>query len=179
MPTFDFGQPERTIVQMAYIVPDLHEAMDVWTRDLGAGPWFHRERFTGLAARYRGQPSTAAITLAMGFAGHMQIELIQPLDDEPSIYREVRDARGWGFHHFGMTSRAIEDDAARFTAQGDEEAFRLGVPTGGEVVYLDTRGRLPGMLELIPASPALESMFTRFYRASLDWDGTDPVRPFA
>jgi hypothetical protein len=177
MPAFDFGQPENTIIQMAYIVPDLHEAMAVWSADVHAGPWFHRDRFTGIDPVYRGQPSQAAIALAMGFAGHMQIELIQPLDEHPSIYREVRDARGWGFHHFGLATRDLQADLRRFAALGDEEAFRLSVPTG-DIVYLDTHGRLPGMIELIEVGPSLESLFTRFYRASVGWDGSDPVRPF-
>lgn len=35
-----------------------------------------------------------------------------------------------------------------------------------------------GMLELIAWPPAMEEMFGRFHQASIDWDGSDPVRPF-
>ena len=66
----------------------------------------------------------------------------------------------------------------RYAKLGMEVAFRAGVPTGGDVVYLDTRGALPGFVELIPTNPVMEQVFTSFYRASVDWDGRDPVRPF-
>ena len=59
-----------------------------------------------------------------------------------------------------------------------DEAFRAGVPTGGEVVYLDTHGALPGFVELIPTNSVMDRVFGDFYRASLNWDGTAPIRPF-
>jgi hypothetical protein len=31
MPTLDFGQPESGIIQMAYVVADIHAAMAQWT----------------------------------------------------------------------------------------------------------------------------------------------------
>jgi hypothetical protein len=70
------GQRVGQIVQMAYVVEDIHAAMDLWVRDCGVGPWFLLESFTGPERRYRGQPATADIKLAMSFAGHMNIELI-------------------------------------------------------------------------------------------------------
>ena len=33
----------------------------------------------------------------MAFAGHMNIELIQPNNSAPSVYREVIERRGYGF----------------------------------------------------------------------------------
>lgn len=178
MTSFDFGQPDDGIMQMAYIVPDIQAAMRSWSADMRVGPWFLLDHFSGDDPTYRGAPCHADVSLAMGFAGHMQIELIQPNDEHPSVYKETRDQRGWGFHHFGVGSRDFEGDIARYEAQGYELAFRAGVPTGGSVGYMDTKGQLPGMLELIEIGPMMEAVFTKFYRASLGWDGTDPVRPF-
>jgi len=179
MPTLDFGQPAGGIIQMAYVVADIQAAMQQWTLDLHVGPWFLLDRFTGDDPEYRGGPTDAAVTLAMAFAGHMQIELLQPLDDEPSVYRETIEAQGHGFHHWGVGSRDFEDDIARYEAQGYEVAFRAGVPTGGSVAYLDTKGALPGFVELIELGDQMERAFTGFFGASLAWDGSDPVRPFA
>ena len=179
MPTLDFGQPERGIIQMAYVVPDIRAAMDQWTLDLHVGPWFLLDHFTGDDPEYRGAPSLAAVTLAMAFAGHMQIELLQPLDDHPSVYREAISAHGYGFHHYGVGSRDFDGDIGRYEARGYEVAFRAGVPTGGSVCYMDTKGALPGFVEIIEIGPVMESTFAAFYGASLGWDGSDPVRPFA
>ena len=179
MTSFNFGQPDDGIIQMAYIVDDIQKAMWSWSTDLRVGPWFLLDHFLGVDPQYRGAPSHADVAIAMGFAGHMQIELIQPNDDNASVYRETRDQRGWGFHHFGVASFHFEADIARYEAKGYELAFRAGVPTGGSVGYLDTHGDLPGMLEMIEVGPLLETMFTRFYQASVGWDGADPVREFA
>jgi len=36
----------------------------------------------------------------------------------------------------------------------------------------------PGFVELIPANSGTDEMFTRYWRAGVDWDGKDPIRPF-
>ena len=44
---------------------------------------------------------------------------------------------------------------------------------------MDTKGALPGFVELIEIGDVMEQVFTGFYASSLGWDGSDPVRPFA
>jgi Glyoxalase/Bleomycin resistance protein/Dioxygenase superfamily len=114
----------------------------------------------------------------MAFASHMQIELIQPNDEEPSVYKETIDATGYGFHHFGVASDDVDADIAELEARGYALAFKASVPTGGHVAYMDGGPNQPGFLELCAASPAFEELFGRFHQASVDWDGSDPVRPF-
>ena len=179
MALLSFGQPANGIMQMAYVVPDLKAAIGTWAERLRVGPWFVLDRFAGLNPVYRSKPSRAEIALAMSFAGHMNIELIQPLDEHPSVYREHIDRHGHGFHHFGIATADFAADLERYEAKGMEVAFRLGVPTGGEVAYLDTHGTLPGFVELIETSPGMERAFAGFYGAALAWDGTNPIRPFA
>ena len=173
-----FGQPDNGIIQMAYVVPDLRAAMMQWTRSLHAGPWFVLEHVTFDSPQYRGQPSQAAITLAMGFAGHMNIELIQTEDDAPSVYREMIERRGYGFHHWGVATWDFDAAVARYQSEGHALAFLASVPTGGRVGYMDTTAVLPGYTEVIELGGAFAEVFGRFYRASLDWDGNDPVRSF-
>ncbi len=178
MPELSFGQPMGGIMQMAYTVADIRAAIDEWIIRLNVGPWFLLEHFTGEHPRYRGQPSEADVAIAMSFAGHMNIELIQPNDDKPSVYQEAIASRGHGFHHWGTASADVDADVARYAKHGMTEAFRAGVPTGGDVVYLDTHGALPGFIELIPTNELMDEVFTRFYRTCRDWDGSDPIRPF-
>jgi Glyoxalase/Bleomycin resistance protein/Dioxygenase superfamily len=178
MPTLSFGAPMGGVVQMAYTVQDIRAAIDEWTSRLSVGPWFLLEHFTGERPRYRGRPSRADVAIAMSFSGSMNIELIQPNDAHPSVYKETIDAAGYGFHHWGVASADVDGDVARYAALGMREAFRAGVPTGGDVVYLDASGALPGFLELIPVNALMEAVFGRFCTAAHDWDGKDPVRPF-
>jgi hypothetical protein len=176
MTSFGFGQPQGGIIQMAYVVTDIQAAMRHWIDDLKVGPWFLIDHFTGLDPVYRGAPSQADVTIAMAFAGHMLIELIQPNDDHPSVYRELLDTKGPGFHHFGVASTDIDGDVARLEAKGYTLAFRAGVPTGGEVAYMDSGPDKDGFLEFIEATTGMDETFTRFFRAAQDWDGSEPIR---
>ena len=179
MSLLGFGQPPTGVFQMAYVVEDIDASMRRWVEQLKVGPWFLLEHFTGERGTSRGEPTEADVGLALAFAGHMLVELIALNDDEPSVWREGIDQRGYGFHHFGVGSLDYDADLARHFEQGHELAFECWVPTGGRVSYVDTTAELPGYVELIEMDAATDAAFTRFYAASLAWDGSDPVRPFA
>lgn len=176
---FGFGQPYGGIMQTAFVVEDIRAAIGHFVTNCHAGPFFLLDKFGDASHSYRGAPSQAQVAIAMGFAGSMQLELIQPLDDHPSVYRETVQQRGYGFHHFGL---GFEDPEARlpdYLARGYEVAFTAPVPTGGSVYYLDDgKGAAEGFLELIPANPGMDAHFTSQWQASLGWDGKDPIRPF-
>lgn len=178
MTKLGFGQDIGRIIQTAYVVKDIHAAIDWWVKSAQTGPWFLLDHFLSDDHVYRGQKSTADVAIAMGFAGSMCIELIQPLDGEPSVYKETVDQRGYGFHHLGLAIADVDAEIEAYRANGYEVAFRAGVPTGGAVAYLDNGENDPGFLELIPATPGMDDVFTRFWAASQNWDGSDPVRPF-
>ena len=165
------------IIQMAYTVANIHEAIGRWVKDLKVGPFFLLDHFQGVDPVYRGAPSKADVAIAMGYCGDMQIELIQPNDHHPSVYREAIEARGYGFHHFGMASHAFDADVRAKQAEGFTLAFKAGVPTGGSVGYMQGIG-LPGFLEFIEVTEGMCETFGRFHRASVGWDGRDPVRSF-
>ena len=178
MAMLGFGQRTGQIVQTAYVVQDIHVAIDWWIRDARVGPWFLLDSFKDSQGRYRGQPSAADVSIAMAFAGHMQIELIQPRDDRPSVYRETIEQRGFGFHHVGIAFEDVEAAREDYIRRGYEVAFSTPVPSGGNVYYMAGGGPAPGFVELIPATPGMDDLFTRYWRASVDWDGRDPIRPF-
>jgi len=177
--TVGYGQPMEGIAQTAFVVEDLQASVARFIADMKAGPFFVLDHFLVPGQTYRGAESTADITIAMGFAGHMLIELIQPLDSHPSVYQETIAKRGYGFHHFGIACADVDASSADYQTRGYHEAFRAAVPTGGEVVYLDNgTGADWGFLELLPVTPGMDGTFTRFWEASRGWDGSDPVRPF-
>src|SRR5215469_14262286 len=173
-----FGQPDNGIIQHAYVVEDIRKAIDEWVNVLKGGPWFLIERFGGGGARYRGGPSRAESALAMSFAGHMNIELIQPVNDAPSVYWDTIRKRGYGFHHWGVATPSFEGDLDKYKLRGYELAFLARVPTGGRVAYMDASNELAGMVELIELGAGFDTAFGRFYAATIGWDGKDPIRPF-
>lgn len=173
---YNFGQPTNGIIQVAYTVADIARAMTDFTRRLNIGPWFLIEHFPARDMRYRDAPTDLDITLAMGFSGQMIFELIQQHNDVPSVYRDVIDKRGFGFHHWGVGTTNFDQDVKRYVGMGYETAFSAITPVGDRVAYMDATADLPGMVELIEMGDVTEKLFTGFYQASIGWDGNDPVR---
>lgn len=174
-----FGQPMGGVMQTAYVVEDIRASIDHFIRDCASGPFFLLDHFWAADQVYRGAPSKADVAIAMGFVGHMLIELIQPLDDHPSVYRDTVEKAGYGYHHFGIACEDVEATLPSYLARGYEVAFRADVPTGGRVAYLENgHPAQPGYVELIPATTGMDAHFTNFWKASQGWDGKDPIRPF-
>lgn len=172
-----FGQPETGVIQTAFVVTDIRQAIAAWLAE-GVGPWFLQERWRPEGATYRGAASDAELAAALCFSGHTQIELLQPLDDRPSVYREVLDRRGPGFHHVARGTADYEADVARYRARGHDLVFETLVPTGSRVAYVDTCSILPGFVELIETTEANDKFFTAIYEAAKRWDGSAPIRSF-
>lgn len=174
-----WGQALGSVAQIAYVVRDLDAAMAHCQRDLGSGPCFVIENFLQAGQIYRGQESRADMRIAMTFAGQTWIELIQPLDQHPSVYRETIESRGYGLHHHGIAFTDVAAALADYQARGWQECFRSPVPTGGDVVFLQGgHADAPAFIELLPVTPGMDAHFTSLWRAAQDWDGADPVRPF-
>jgi len=173
-----FGQPDNGIIQSAYVVKDIQQAMQEWATKLKVGPWFLIEHFSGQDSQYRGKPTNLDAAIAMSFAGHMLIELIQQHNDVPSVYREVVEKRGYGFHHWGVATTNFDRDVEQYRGSGCDLAFYARVPSGGRVAYMDTTAFLPGMTELIELGASFDAIFGRIYAASIAWDGKNLVRSF-
>lgn len=178
MKNWNWGQSRNGIIQMAYIVEDIHAAMPAFTRDLGIGPWFVIEHFPFDRLSYRGTPSTIDITLCLGVSGGMMYELIQQNCSSPSVYQEVRDARGWGFHHYavGVDPEGYDDLLKDHVGRGADVVLDAHVGVGARAAYVDTRSELHGMIEVIEMVPAVEELFSGIHAASVNWDGSDPIR---
>jgi hypothetical protein len=172
-----FGQIAGGIVQCAYTVADIDKSMRDFASRLRVAPWFVLGPFTAPEGQYRGKPTNINLTLAIAFAGHMMIELIQQNNDVPSVYRETIAVRGHGFHHWAIASTDFDADIARYLAMGYEIAFSDRSPGGVRIAYMDARDDLPGMIEIIEMTAALEKNYTEMYLASRAFDGRDPIRP--
>ncbi len=178
MPTWNWGQPLDGIIQVAYIVEDMQTAMSNFGSRLNLGPWFLFEHFEFQWIKYRGLPSELDVTIALANSGHMMFELIQQNDAQPSVYREIIDRRGYGFHHWAVAAQPENYEAA--LAHYQRQGFVLGleamVSIGARAAYVDTSVELGGMIEVIEVTPAVEALFTHIYQSSVGWDGSAAIR---
>lgn len=171
----NYGQPVNGIMQFAYFVEDLEDSIQRYVRTWGIGPWFIIGPFSPPEHRYHGQKTGLTLSLALAFSGSIMVELIQQHDDGPSVYRDSLGAGKFGFHHIAITTDRIDAEIERYQANGYEMVF-TDILQGARVAYFDTSIDMPGMTELIELTPTTEARQTRVQRASLDWDGTDPIR---
>jgi hypothetical protein len=163
---FDFGQPADGIFQTAFVVEDIDNAMEQFTARLGVGPWAVMRDISTAGTFHRGQPSEAVLNVAFGFSGHMAYELIQPVNDAPSAFRDVIEERGYGFHHFGCATTSFDATVEQMIAQGFDVVTVSDFP-GLRLRMFDTRGILPGMTEVIEANDSVNDTFTGIWKASL------------
>lgn len=167
------------IRQLGYVVPDIEAAMALWHGRLGIGPWFYNPRVEVKNYRYRGQHHEQTLCIALANSGAMQVELIQPREDVPSMHLDFLRAGRVGLQHVAYWTRQFRQDLSRLQALGFEVAMSGEV--GGErgpFAYFDTEFHPGTVMELSDISGPKGRMFEIIREASEGWDGRDPVRPF-
>lgn len=169
-------QRNKDYMQLCWVVPDLDAAIGHWVRTAGAGPFFVFGEVHFDDSNYRGTPMDVAPHRAsIGYHGDMQIELIQPLGDDPGIWRDVVPFGKAGFHHTGLYCTDYDAERTALLESGAELAFE-GLMMGARTCYFDTVKELGFMTELITANPVAEMVFGQIKQASIGWDGKDPIR---
>jgi glyoxalase/bleomycin resistance protein/dioxygenase superfamily protein len=162
----------RVIRQIAYVVDDLDEAIGRWVTLVGAGPFFRIDGARAADVRYRGAPIELDVSLALGNSGGIQIELIAPSGEGPSIYRELPR----GVHHLAVFATDFDADSARLAGLGHRVALELTLPGVCRVRYHDTLAAFGHFVELWERTDTMQALVTMIEEAARDWDGRDPIR---
>jgi hypothetical protein len=164
------------IRQNGYVVRDIEAALRHWTGTLGVGPFFLFERAAIEDFRYRGEPSALEVSIALANSGPLQIELIQPRNDAPSMYRDFLAAGHEGLQHVAFWTGEFDSELARCQRAG----YRVGqsgrIGEAGRFVYLETETHPGSVVELSEISGPKGRFFRHVAACALEWDGRDPVR---
>jgi hypothetical protein len=164
------------IDQLGYVVDDIQGAMTQWVERLGVGPFYFLPSPPMQDLTYRGRPTGARIAVALSFSGPLQIELIQPLDDEPTPYRDFIGVHGTGLHHVARFVEDYESAVAGYRARGMEPFFGgRGLTDKQRFCYFDTETHGGTCSELIE-TVEFGGFFAAIRNAASGWDGSDPVR---
>ena len=167
-----------SIMQIAYVVDDLAAAAERWVGLTDAGPFFVLPHLQLTEPRYRGAPTDLDCSIALGYSGSMCVELIEQHDDAPSVFRELTDKHGPGFHHWAIMTEDFDSGLERYVDAGHQPAFSGAVAIGGRFAYVDTVASLGGMIELIELTPKVGELFNFLADAASAWDGKEPLRTF-
>lgn len=164
------------VMQNAYVVTDLDAALDHWTRVMGVGPFFLFEHVEFAQAWYRGRDATNIdLTVAIGYWGELQIELIRQKNAAPSIFTDF-PARV-GLQHIGVITESVERDLLRLAPLGVEPVQHGVTAAGLRFAYISTDRHPGGMVELIESNPRMVKFFEKMRMAAQTWDGSHPIRP--
>jgi hypothetical protein len=162
-----------TIIQYAWVVPELADAARRWHDTTGIGPFLINRDLQLDHPRYRGAPSAMRFSTAVAQHGEVQIELVEQLDDSPSAYRETVAAGATGFHHIAFIAGDFDADLAHYTERGYAIAAD-GYFGPMRYAYVDTVADLGHMIEIVEDKPAIRAFFGAVRKAAERWD-RDPA----
>ena len=161
--------------QNGYVVRDLERAIASWVA-IGVGPWFTMRDITQPNSRYRGGPSSPTLSIGFANSGPLQLELIQPMDSGPSIYREFLDAGREGFHHLAWWAEDFAGVEAKAEAAGWTSVQSGDGNGAAHFQYYELDGATSTVIELMELNDMTRWLATTVADGAEDWDGTDPVR---
>jgi hypothetical protein len=163
------------VIQLAFFPTDFDATMKYWIETVGVGPFFVLNDVRLDDMKYKGQPTDAVFTMAIGYWGDIQIELIKTNSDAPSLYAgeyAVRDR----LHHVCVFVESIAEARAACAEVGAEIIVEGNVGPDGAVIYVDA-GQGPGhVIEYLQPMAGSEGLFQMMKDAARDWDGSDPIR---
>ena len=163
-----------TFDQIGIVVGDLDEAVAYWMEVLGVAPfWVYRD-FTLAECFHDGEPIELTISVAYGYAGPMQVELVEQHGDTPSAYlgRVSGDP-----HHVAFWTSEYDRHLDLYRARGLRELM-WGSASGKpdeRFVYLAANGPGP-MIEVTEVLPAKAETYRAMAEAARAYDGSEPVR---
>lgn len=165
------------IGQLGFVVKDIQAAMRHWSEVNGVGPWFFIPAYPLPTFRYKGVEGPGPdVSIALGYSGDMQIELIEQRCRTPSMYRDFIDSGMEGLQHYAVWCENY--DATLNEAL--EAGFKIGQEgdaTGrGRFAYLESTGHPGTVVELVELTESRKAGFDRMKAAAANWDGSDPIR---
>jgi hypothetical protein len=150
-------RPIDTVYQVAFVVDDLEEAAMQWIKDGGAGPFTLFRNFQMIEPQVAPGLDVPNISIALGFSGTTNIELIKVHGYGPSVYALPGHPRTPFMHHVARPAR-FEPNSA--------------------LAYVDTRSRTGCITEFIQYNPQVEEILNALEAQAATWDGKNPLREF-
>ena len=164
-------------VQLAYFVNDIREAASRAAETVGAGPFFVIDRIELEWGEHRGERCEFLHSSAYGQWGELMMELVQQDEEGPSPFRDLYAPGEEGLHHIASFVSSVEETIEAYQNLGCPLAARAVTKNGGsEFAFIDTTARNGHMLEIYEPTEALSGFYAYVRKASLGWDGRDPVR---
>jgi len=165
------------VVEVGFLVPDIHAAAEVFSSTMGAGPFFHYPDLEMQNVRFHGKPANINIDIALGASAGLVIELITQTNVTPSPFHPIFKDGAPVLNHWSVFSENFDEDRAEHIRAGSAEVLsaEIGSDDGNSIArlaYFDTRAQLGAYTEVMDATPdILLQSYGSIIAASQDWDG--------
>lgn len=163
-------QFQHRLIQNAYVVNDIDEAIARWHRLWGIGPFFVRRHIAMSSVRHRGAPSQIDMSAAYVQAGPIQVELVQQHCQTPSFLRDMFAPGEEGLHHVAVLPHDYDALLAHYAALGFSVAGEVRTAGGRGAAFIDTRPMLGHMMEVYIVGDGIPAMYRMIADAADQWD---------
>ena len=145
----------KEMFQVGIVVRDVEKTAKLYQDLLGVGPWQTYnvgEMLTSLT--YNGKPvEKPSFLVSLAMAGHMQVELIQPISEDLP-YSDFLKAHGEGLHHVGHIRVPDVDVAVRDLEARGYPCIFAGSSSRTKFAYVDMSESLGVIVELVEVPQA-------------------------
>lgn len=164
--------------QLGYVTRDIHASMRMFHDLIGIGPWFYFRNRMDIV--FEEQAASIDTFVAFTNNGATQIELIQQLDEERSMftaYLADEKVRLHGLQHYGFWVDNHDEAVRAAMDRGFVELQSTNVPRG-RVIYFRDPETAELAIEFAESTPGRVAMRKMVREAAIGWDGTEPYRAF-
>lgn len=152
--------------------------LDAWLEQfvaLGIGPWWVTRNQAPETFIHRGKQSDTRFSWGLTWSGDVMYELIQPLDNLPSPYREFLDAGREGLQHGGFYPPDF-DAAIEGLRRSGKTPILEGHSGDAKFMYFEGLGSPPEPIELQYLPQDVKVKHRSLKSVCDNWDGSDPLR---
>jgi catechol 2,3-dioxygenase-like lactoylglutathione lyase family enzyme len=149
------------VVQVAWVTDDIEATERLLAEQFGVAAWTRIPEvvFGPEATTLRGEPVEMVLHVSLGYAGDLQLELIQPVSG-PGIHREFLDAHGPGLHHVCFEVDDV-DAACRASEAAGVPVLMRGSMMDGEIEFAYVDGSAGGApyVEIARIGPQMRAFY--------------------
>lgn len=163
---------DKPIIQTAYAVNNVIVASEKWSKRFNIGPFFYNEHIEVSDSRVNGISANFDHSSAYGWKGNLMIELIC---DHSQISKKSITK---GMHHIAWIAKDFDKESKELIKQDCKEVLfaRAGDRNGMKFSWFDPGSDIGHFYEIYEDNESLKNFYSYVYKASLEWDGKNPVR---
>ena len=144
--------PDKEIVHIGLVVDDIEKSLDKWVGLLGV----EKRPVIKIAAghednptQYHGTFTDAKARIVFIRAENIQIELLEPIGEEKSYWKDFLIQHGPAVHHIGVNVEGLGETYLNLFEKSGYPLVQHGGWNGGEYGYMDSQKDLGVVIELL------------------------------